>query len=214
MRKSYPAHAARNTFPFTNVLERQRRTRVALGVHWFYALQFIEGRTLVWNKRNDEGFTPRPQTEPGPSAGPTLAPPPAPRSVPPTPPAAAPRQIAAIGASMHIKGEISTREELLVDGEVEGALESHSVLTVGANGKVRANIKAREVIVFGTVRGNVEVSEKIAIREQGSLVGDIKAAGISIDDGAYFKGSIDIVRPEPRAVGKAKGEQEAKAQAG
>ena len=99
---------------------------------------------------------------------------------------------------MHIKGEISTHEELLVDGEVEGALESHSLLTVGPNGKVRANIKAREVVIFGQVRGNVEVSEKIAIREQGSLVGDIKTAGISIDDGAYFKGSIDIVRPEPK----------------
>jgi cytoskeletal protein CcmA (bactofilin family) len=103
---------------------------------------------------------------------------------------------------MHIKGEISTREELLVDGEVEGSLESHSLLTVGANGKVRANIKAREVVIFGSVRGNVEVTEKIAIREQGSLVGDIKAAGISIDDGAYFKGSIDIVRPEPKVTAK------------
>ena len=99
---------------------------------------------------------------------------------------------------MNIKGEIRTREELFVDGEVEGLVESHSLLTVGPNGKVRANIKAREVIIFGSVRGNVEVVEKIAIREQGSLVGDIKAAGISIDDGAYFKGSIDIVRPEPK----------------
>jgi cytoskeletal protein CcmA (bactofilin family) len=112
------------------------------------------------------------------------------------------RQCATIGSSMHIKGEIKTHEELLVDGEVEGALESHSLLTVGPNGKVRANIKAREVVILGSVRGNVEVSEKIAIREQGSLVGDIKTAGISIDDGAYFKGSIDIVRPEPKVTTK------------
>ena len=101
---------------------------------------------------------------------------------------------------MYIRGEIRTAEELIVDGEVEGSLESHSLLTVGPNGKVKANIKAREVVIFGTVHGNVEVAEKIAIREQGSLVGDIKTAGISIDDGAYFKGSIDIVRPEPRAM--------------
>lgn len=100
---------------------------------------------------------------------------------------------------MSIKGEIRAREELVVDGEVEGTLESHSQITVGANGKVKANIKAREVIVYGSVRGNVEVTEKIAIRDQGSLVGDIKAAGISIDDGAYFKGSIDITRPERAA---------------
>ncbi len=102
---------------------------------------------------------------------------------------------------MHIKGEISSREELLVEGEVEGSLESHSLLTVGPNGKVRAHIKAREVVVFGQVRGNVDASEKIAIREQGNLVGDIRTAGISIDDGAYFKGSIDIVRPEPKTSG-------------
>lgn len=119
----------------------------------------------------------------------------------PDPPAR--RQTAAIGASMRIKGEISTREELLVDGEVEGSMESHSLVTVGPNGKVRANIKARDVAIFGSVHGNVEVSGKIAIREQGRLVGDIKAAGISIDDGAYFKGSIDIVRPEPKLMPKA-----------
>ena len=103
---------------------------------------------------------------------------------------------------MNIKGEIRSREELFVDGEVEGMLESHSLLTVGANGKVRANIKAREVVVFGSVRGNIEVTEKIAIRDNGSVVGDIKTAGISIDDGAYFKGSIDISRPEPKALVK------------
>jgi len=103
---------------------------------------------------------------------------------------------------MTIKGEIRAREELLVDGEVEGLLESHSLLTVGPNGKVKANIKAREVVIYGSVKGNVEVTEKIAIREQGSLVGDIKSAGISIDDGAYFKGSIDIVRPEPKGTTK------------
>jgi cytoskeletal protein CcmA (bactofilin family) len=166
----------------------------------------------VWNKRNDEGFAPRPQTDPGPS----LAPPPV-RNAPPVPAAAppAPRQRASIGASMHVKGEISTREELLVDGEVEGSLESHSLLTVGPSGKVQANIKAREVVIFGSVRGNVEASEKIAIREQGSLVGDIKTAGISIDDGAYFKGSIDIMRPEPKLMPKAqKSEPEIKAHAG
>jgi cytoskeletal protein CcmA (bactofilin family) len=103
---------------------------------------------------------------------------------------------------MQIKGDIRAREELLVDGEVEGTLESQSSLTVGPNGKVKANIKAREVIVFGSVRGDVEVSEKISIRDKGSLIGNIKSAGISIDDGAYFKGSIDIVRPEPKITSK------------
>src|SRR5262249_13363215 len=110
------------------------------------------------------------------------------------------RQTATIGASMQIKGEIRTHEELMVDGEVEGALESHSLLTVGPNGKVRANIKAREVVIFGSVRGDVNVTDKIAIRGQGSLIGNIKSAGISIDDGAYFKGSVDILRTDPKAT--------------
>jgi cytoskeletal protein CcmA (bactofilin family) len=154
----------------------------------------------LWNKqRTDEtpGMRPQPASEPPRTAPQPLVSTPTPRHEPP-----ASRLTATIGASMQIKGEIRTHEELLVDGEVEGSLESHSLLTVGPNGKVKANIKAREVVIYGSVRGNVEVGEKIAIREKGSLVGDIKTAGISIDDGAYFKGSIDIVRPEPKVTTK------------
>jgi len=104
---------------------------------------------------------------------------------------------AAIGTSMIIKGEIISREELYVDGEVEGKVELQQRLTVGPRGKVRANIKAREVIVLGDVKGNVEVTDKITIQKNGSVIGDIKAAGIVIDDGAYFKGNIDIVKSPP-----------------
>jgi cytoskeletal protein CcmA (bactofilin family) len=162
----------------------------------------------VWNKKNDEPATVKPPAEPirpqGEPAGPptTTQTAPAVRSALASPPAATngPKQQAVIGPSMTIKGEIRAREEMLVDGDVEGLLESQSLLTVGPNGKVRGNIKAREVAIFGSVRGNVVVTEKIAIREQGSLIGDIQGAGISIDDGAYFKGSIDIVRPEPKAT--------------
>jgi cytoskeletal protein CcmA (bactofilin family) len=149
----------------------------------------------VWNKRDEQSAPPRPQTEPGRSYTPPAT---APRVEPPAPARPGAKQTAAIGTSMSIKGEIRTQEELFVDGEVEGLLESKSLLTVGPNGKVKANIKAKEVIIFGSVRGNVEVSEKVAIRDNGSLIGDIKTAGISIDDGSYFKGSIDIVRPEPK----------------
>ena len=156
----------------------------------------------MWNKRNDEPTPVRPQGEPVRSQAPTpIAPTPI-AAAPPAAPTSGPKQAAVIGPSMMIKGEIRAREELLVEGEVEGTLESQSVLTVGPNGKVRGNIKARQVAIFGSVRGNVEVTDKIAIREQGSLIGDIKAAGISIDDGAYFKGSIDIVRPEPKVTTK------------
>jgi cytoskeletal protein CcmA (bactofilin family) len=150
----------------------------------------------LWNKNREEGAPPpRPQTAPEPMAPqvthqPVVAPP-------------VQRSRATIGPSMHIKGEIRSDEELLVDGEVEGVVESGSLLTIGKNGKVRANIRAREVVIFGSVKGNIEALEKLAIRDQGSLVGDIKTAGISIDDGAYFKGSIDIARPEPKVTTKA-----------
>ena len=104
---------------------------------------------------------------------------------------------AAIGSSMIIKGDIFSREELYVDGEVEGKLELQHRLTIGPRGKVKAQIRAREVVIAGNVQGNVEVSEKITIQRNGSLIGDIKTAGIVIDDGAYFKGSIDIVKSPP-----------------
>ena len=107
---------------------------------------------------------------------------------------------ATIGPSMRIEGEIRSQEDLFVDGEVNGSMESQSLVTVGPKGKVRANIKAREVVILGDVRGNIEVSQKLAIRDQGSLIGDVKCSGIGIDDGAYFKGSIDITRVEPKAV--------------
>jgi cytoskeletal protein CcmA (bactofilin family) len=150
----------------------------------------------LWNKRNEQ--------EPGQPAPPLTHPTSVPASPAPVPQALSPRgQTAVIGPSMHIKGEIRSDEELLVDGEVEGVVESRSLLTIGANGKVHANIKARDVVIFGSVRGNVEASQKLAIRDHGQLIGDIKTSGISIDDGAYFKGSIDISRPEPKVTAKA-----------
>jgi cytoskeletal protein CcmA (bactofilin family) len=101
-----------------------------------------------------------------------------------------------IGKSVVVKGEISSSEDLFVDGEVRGAIElrDHS-LTVGPNGKVDANVTAREIVVQGTLNGNVHASEKIEIRKTGSILGDLTTARIIIEDGAYFKGSIDILKP-------------------
>jgi len=97
-----------------------------------------------------------------------------------------------------VVGQIFSREDLFVDGEVEGTVEAlEHKLTVGPNGTVKAATKAREVVVLGSVQGNVEATEKIEIRKDAKLVGDIKTARIIIEDGAYFKGSIDIVKPEP-----------------
>jgi cytoskeletal protein CcmA (bactofilin family) len=101
---------------------------------------------------------------------------------------------AVIGATMAIKGKIESKEDLYIDGDVQGSLDLKGCrLTVGPHGKVSANAIAREVIVLGEMKGNVDATEKIAIRTSGSLIGDIRASGIVIDDDAYFKGSIDIV---------------------
>ncbi len=162
----------------------------------------------MWNKRDEAppaSYTNRNfQTEPPRQT--TAAPTPAGEAQKPS----ASSSTAAIGTSMIIKGDIFSREELYVDGEVEGKLELQHRLTIGPRGNVKAHIRAREVVIAGNVQGNVEVSEKITIQRNGSLIGDIKAAGIVIDDGAYFKGSIDIVKsppikkPEPAKVEAAK----------
>ena len=104
---------------------------------------------------------------------------------------------AVLGKSVVVKGQILSREDLTIDGEVEGTIEMQEHrLTIGQNGKVRASVKAREVIVLGTLHGNVETGDRIDIRKEAKLVGDIRTARIVIEDGAYFKGNVDIVRAE------------------
>src|ERR1700739_4139029 len=115
-------------------------------------------------------------------------------------PATAPRNAtlnttdqATIGKSLVIKGEVTGSESLYIDGRVEGSINlPGNRVTVGKNGVVNANINAREVVVLGKVRGNLTASDRVDIRSDGSLTGDVIAARISIEDGAFFKGGIDI----------------------
>jgi cytoskeletal protein CcmA (bactofilin family) len=102
---------------------------------------------------------------------------------------------AAIGRSIVLKGELSANEDLVIDGQFEGTvnLQDHC-LTVGANGKVKAEIQARQVVIHGAVNGNVTAREKVEVRRTGNVTGDLKSASVSIEEGAYFKGSIDILR--------------------
>jgi cytoskeletal protein CcmA (bactofilin family) len=101
----------------------------------------------------------------------------------------------AIGKAVTIVGDIISQEDLFIDGDVKGNVDvRNSRCTVGPNGKAKSNVKAREVIIQGQVQGDVEATQKITIRKEGSLVGNIKTTGIIIEDDAYFKGSIDIVR--------------------
>jgi len=103
---------------------------------------------------------------------------------------------ATIGKSLVVKGELSGSESLYIDGKVEGAINlPGNRVTVGRNGQVAANISAREVVVLGKVRGNIQASDRVDIRSEGSLTGDVVAARISIEDGAFFKGGIDITKP-------------------
>lgn len=109
------------------------------------------------------------------------------------------RSTAQIGKSLHMKGEITGSEDLLIDGEVEGTivLEDNN-LTIGPNGNVQANVKAKSIVVLGHLTGNVRCSERVEIRKTGLLEGDLSTARIVIEDGAVFRGSIDIVKaPEP-----------------
>jgi cytoskeletal protein CcmA (bactofilin family) len=108
---------------------------------------------------------------------------------------------ATIGKAVKIIGQIHSREDLYVDGDVEGTVEApENRLTIGPNGTVRATVKGRDVVVLGAIQGNVESADRLEIRKDAKLVGDVKTARIVIEDGAYFKGSIDIVRPEAKAA--------------
>lgn len=152
----------------------------------------------------------RPSTpQPNPSA-------PAPaQSAAPEPTMAAPRPspthvektIVNIGKSVVIKGELSGSEDLIIEGQVDGKIElRENVLTIGPNGKIKAQIFAKAVIVQGEVVGNVSATEKVDIRDNGSLDGDIASPRVAIAEGAHFRGSIDMQRvgakPELRVAEK------------
>ena len=110
-------------------------------------------------------------------------------------PRLAPAGSATLGKNVTVKGQIFSREDLTIDGEVEGTVECHEHrLTIGPNGRVHASLKAREIVIYGSIQGNVEAVEKIDIKKEAKLVGDIKTSRIMIEDGAYFKGSIDITK--------------------
>jgi len=106
---------------------------------------------------------------------------------------------ATIGKSLVIRGEITGTDSLILEGRVEGSihLEGNRV-TVGRNGRATANITAREVVVMGKVRGNITATDRLDIRAEGGVVGDLSAPRMSIEDGAFFKGGIDIRQQDPR----------------
>jgi len=161
----------------------------------------------MWNRRKEEEYAPKPVSAPPTSS--EIVKEGIPMSTLPTRsgeshPDYSRSSSALLGKSVIVKGEIHGREDLTIDGEVEGSIElQEHRLTIGPNAKVSATVKAREVIVLGTLHGNVETRDRVEIRKEAKLVGDIRTARIVIEDGAYFKGAVDIIRaetPKPQAV--------------
>src|SRR5512140_1257189 len=167
----------------------------------------------MWKSTSPNNAPQNPSAEP--QRTPVNTHPSTPTSGPSTPeytPAAAPRtsatsatsEQATIGKSLVIKGEVTGSESLYIDGRVEGSINlPRNRVTVGRNGVVNANITAREIVVQGKVRGNMTASDRVDIRNEGSLTGDVVAQRLSIEDGAFFKGGIDIRKPGQKANGEA-----------
>ena len=158
----------------------------------------------MWKPTNQPNTTPaRPAEQERPSMPPTTSPvteTPAPRPL-----STSTADQATIGKSLVIKGEVTGSESLYIDGRVEGSINlAGNRVTVGRNGVVSANINAREIVVLGKVKGNLTASDRVDIRSDGSLTGDVVAARISIEDGAFFKGGIDIRKAGQKVNGEEK----------
>lgn len=104
-----------------------------------------------------------------------------------------------IGKSVVIKGELSCSEDLYIDGQVEGTIEPKgNRLTIGPNGRVKANVIASAVVVQGKLEGNIQASDRVDLKGSAIVVGDILTRRISIEEGAQFKGSVDIQKDAPK----------------
>ena len=104
-----------------------------------------------------------------------------------------------IGTSIVIKGELSCGEDLYIDGQVEGTIDPKgNRLTIGPNGRVKANVIACAVVVQGKLEGNVQASDRVDLKQSAVVTGDIAAQRISIDEGAFFKGGVNIQREAPK----------------
>jgi len=109
-------------------------------------------------------------------------------------------EFAHIGKSVMIKGELSGSEDLYIDGQVEGTIELRgNNLTIGPNGQVRANVNAKGVTVQGKLEGNINASQRTELRKSAITVGDIITQRVTIEEGAYFKGKVDVQRDAAKA---------------
>lgn len=149
----------------------------------------------MWNQSQSEvPGTPTPSQETRVPAVPSSSPSATRSTVP------AARNLSCLGSTFTIKGEISGEEDLQIDGKVEGPVSLHNHrLTVGRGAQLNSEINAREVVVYGKAVGNIHVRDRVEIKKNGEVIGDITTARLSIEDGAYFKGSIEIERSKSPA---------------
>lgn len=125
-----------------------------------------------------------------------------------------PRGIATIGKAVYVKGQIIAREDLIVDGQIEGTVEAQEHrITIGPNGRVAAAIKARHIIIQGQVTGNVEGSEKVEIRNGAKLLGDVRTVKFVCEEEGTINGSVASLRPEPKPAPAAEPKEPAAAPA-
>jgi cytoskeletal protein CcmA (bactofilin family) len=122
----------------------------------------------------------------------------------------APIEQATIGRTLVIKGEVSGAEALYIDGRIEGKISlPDNRITIGRNGSVQANIVAREVVVMGKVNGNIDCSDRVDIRSEGSVTGDVSTVRISVEDGAVLKGGIQVKSGDHKQQNQAQSKSEA-----
>jgi cytoskeletal protein CcmA (bactofilin family) len=154
----------------------------------------------MWNKQSDV-----PSTSPSSSQQPPWQPAQsAPVSSSPRPSAPATRTVSSLGASVEIKGKITGEEDLQIDGKVEGSVVLNGQrLTVGRTGQLNSEVWTRELVVYGRLTGNIHASDRVEIKKDGSVTGDITTARISVEDGAYFKGRIEIERSSKHSSSEA-----------
>lgn len=170
----------------------------------------------MWKR--DEAVKPTVPAGSGSAPAPTVVPPAAEaaktHSAPSEPQRGMERTTVNIGKSVVIKGELSGSEDLTIEGQVDGKIElRQNVLTIGPNGKIKAQVFAKSVVILGEVTGNVTASEKVDIRDNGSVDGDIAAPRVAIAEGAHFRGSIDMQRAGAGATPKAAEQKDQKADA-
>ncbi|HKN60540.1 MAG TPA: polymer-forming cytoskeletal protein [Candidatus Acidoferrales bacterium] len=156
----------------------------------------------MWNKQSEAPAPSTSQWQP-----PQAAPAPTSAGIRTSPSSAAARNLSCLGASLEIKGKISGDEDLQIDGKVEGSVALNGQrLTVGRTGKLNSEVWARELVVYGTLMGNIHASDRVEIKKDGSVTGDITTARISVEDGAYFKGRIEIERTKQSSTSDASAE--------